>query len=76
MLMGQPDMLYMDQLGAIPAFIDFAPDKHNHEHYGKWTAGSVKFVKCVRDRFVRRNPNLVLCIEAPNPALQQSLTSA
>lgn len=70
-LMGRPDMLYMDQLGAVPAHIDFDPDRHHHTHYGEWVAGSAKFLKVVRERLVGSYGKLATSIEAPNPVLLQ-----
>jgi Domain of unknown function (DUF6259) len=73
-VMGFPDMLYMDQLGAVPAHLDYAPDRHGHEHYGEWAAGSVAFVKTVRERFESQRPQLATCIECPAPALMQHVS--
>jgi|GEM_PF-4604168 len=70
-LMGRPDMLYMDQLGAVPGHIDFDPDRHHHKNYGEWTAGSAKFLEYVHKKFASSNKDLATCIEAPNPVLLQ-----
>jgi hypothetical protein len=70
-LLGQPDMLYLDQLGAVPAHLDFAPEKHGHTHYGEWTAGQTRFVRAVRERFCTRRADLALCIETPSAPVQQ-----
>jgi len=70
-LLGRPDMLYLDQLGAVPAHLDFAPDLHGHRHYGEWTAGSARFLRTVQERLGARYPELVIYIECPAPALLQ-----
>lgn len=70
-LLGRPDLLYIDQLGAVPAHLDFDPDRHDHAHYGEWTAGSVRFLRTVQERLVARYPELVIYIECPTPALLQ-----
>ncbi len=72
-MMGRPDMLYMDQLGAVPSHIDFDPDKHHHKNYGEWTTGSAKFLEVVRKKFVGSNKDLATCIETPNPVLMQQV---
>jgi len=68
---GKPDMLYMDQLGAVPAHLDFAPEKHGHRHFGEWTHGSMEFLRTVTEALLPRRPDLGTFIECPNPALQQ-----
>ncbi len=70
-LAGHPDMLYLDQLGAVPAHLDFAPQRHRHRHYGEWTAGSTGFLRVVTQYLRPRRPDLVFYIECPNPAQQQ-----
>lgn len=68
---GKPDVLYMDQLGAVPAHLDFAPTRHGHRHYGEWTRGSTEFVRTVAQTLHARRPELGTFIECPNPALLQ-----
>lgn len=70
-LLGRSDLLYIDQLGAVPAHLDFDPDRHGHFHYGEWTAGSVGFLRTVQERLGARHPELALYIECPTPALLQ-----
>lgn len=71
---GKPDALYMDQLGAVPTHLDFAPDKHDHQHYGEWVAGQVEFAREVHQHLRRKRPDLVTLIECPSPAVQQYVT--
>jgi hypothetical protein len=68
---GKPDMLYMDQLGAVPAHLDFAPDEHGHRHFGEWTRGSAEFLRSVTTALAPFRPDLGTYIECPNPVLQQ-----
>lgn len=68
---GKPDMLYMDQLGAVPGHLDFAPDRHGHRHFGEWTSGSEAFVRTVTASLLPKRPELGTFIECPNPALLQ-----
>lgn len=70
-LLGRPDLLYIDQLGAVPAHLDFDPDRHGHAHYGEWTAGSVRFLRTVQEQLISRYPDLATYIECPTPALLQ-----
>ncbi|MBN2312171.1 MAG: hypothetical protein JXR94_24545 [Candidatus Hydrogenedentes bacterium] len=73
-VMGRPDCLYMDQLGAIPSHLDFACEAHGHEHYGEWVAGSTRFVAEVLGRLRTGHPDLAAIIECPCPAIQQHVT--
>jgi len=70
-LLGRPDLLYIDQLGAVPAHLDFDPDRHGHLHYGEWTAGSVRFLRTVQEQLCSRYPDLATYVECPTPALLQ-----
>ncbi|MBN1435790.1 MAG: hypothetical protein JW936_01840 [Sedimentisphaerales bacterium] len=73
-ILGGVDTLYMDQLGAVPAHLDYAPERHGHEHYGEWIAGTVEFVRTVHERLMPQNPDLTTMIERPCPAAQQYVT--
>lgn len=71
---GRPDCLYMDQLGAIPGHLDFAPEAHGHTHYGEWTAATARFIERVHARLRTEHPELATMIECPCPAAQQHVT--
>jgi hypothetical protein len=73
---GRPDLLYMDQLGAVPTHLDYALERHGHEHYGEWRRVQAEFCEVVEKRFRPLQPDLVTGIECPNIAAQQFTTFA
>jgi hypothetical protein len=66
-----PDVLYMDQLGAVPTHLDYALERHRHAHYGEWRRVQTEFCEVVERRFRPLQPELVTGIECPNIAAQQ-----
>jgi hypothetical protein len=75
-VLGRPDMLYMDQLGAVPSHLDFRPEAHQHTHYGEWVAGQAAFTRTVLARLRPEHPELVTAIEGINVAALQHVTFA
>jgi hypothetical protein len=73
---GRPDVLYMDQLGAVPTHLDYALERHRHAHYGEWRRVQGEFCATVEKRFRPLQPELVTGIECPNIAAQQYATFA
>ena len=70
--LGRPDLLYMDQLGAVPAHLDFAPGRGEHRtDFGQWVRGSTEFLRGVCDWLMTACPHTATWIECPNPALLQ-----
>lgn len=70
--LGKPDLLYMDQLGAVPAHLDFAARRgEDLTDFGRWVRGSTRFVRLVHESLAVTCPHLATWIECPNPALLQ-----
>jgi hypothetical protein len=73
---GRPDMLYLDQLGAVPTHLDYALERHRHTHYGEWRRVQAEFCEVAERRFRPLQPELATGIECPNIAAQQFVTFA
>ncbi len=65
--------LYLDQIGAVPAHLDYSNTTGHHD-YGQWVAGSVEFCKYVVEKLREKKSFLAVGIEHPNPAMQQYAT--
>lgn len=72
---GKPDVFYIDQLGAVPLYLDYEPQRHGHEHFGQWTYGQVRFLEVVEETFRPRHPELILMVEAVSAPLMQHALS-
>lgn len=69
------DILYLDQLGAVPSHLDYSTTT-GHRHYGEWVCASARFCEIVAESLQQRRPDLAFGIEGASPLQQQFATFA
>ena len=72
----KPDVLYMDQIGAVPLHVDYQPENKGNRNFCEWSDGQARFCREVVTALRRNHPDLVFGIEGINVQAMQYVTFA